>query len=262
MLAARLRSLRPGLQGAHARVVDVVLEDPEFITAATAQQIADRAGVSAATVVRAVRTAGFSGLPELKLVLARAAGSPEGSGTTRPQLSQAHSVADLIDVVTASHAESLTIARGTVDSTALAEAVGLLRRAGRVLVTASGTSLPIAEDAAYRLTMSGVTTQHSADTYTAILLAGQLDAADTVLAVSHSGETRQTLDVVEAARAAGARTVAVTSYSQSTLARTAEVPLVAVGSAAAGHLVESSSRIAHLAVIDVLHTALVLDLPG
>ncbi|GFZ94924.1 hypothetical protein [Nesterenkonia alkaliphila] len=89
-------------------------------------------------------------------------------------MAEATSPGELTDVIIASHAESLRAARGTLDQNAVARAISTLRSAGRLLVTASGTSLPVATDAAYRLTMSGLTAQHSADSYSSVLLAGLL----------------------------------------------------------------------------------------
>lgn len=258
-LTARLHSLRPGLKPGHARVVDLVIAEPQFALNATAADIASRAGVSTATVVRAARSAGFGGLAELKRALVSALGA--GGGITAPKaLSEARTVKELTNVIIASHAESLKAAHGTLDAAALEAAVQALDGADRILITASGTSQPVAHAAAYRLTLSGLTVQHSEDSYSSVLLAGLLSTADALIAVSHSGETRQTLDVVEQAQSVGATVIAITSYSQSTLAGTADIPLVAIGSAGAEHLVESSSRIAHLAVVDVLHSALALNI--
>lgn len=244
----------------HAAVVELIVDDPVFVLDATAQEIAHRAQVSAATVVRAVRSAGFTGLPDLKKTLARVSYEAANTPSATRSLTEASTTAELTDVIIASHAESLRAAHGTLDQAAVTEAIRTLRSARRVLVTASGTSLPVATDVSYRLTMSGLTVQHSADSYSSVLLAGLLGPEDVLLAVSHSGQTPQTLDVVEEARTGGATIMAITSYSQSQLARLADIPLVAVGSTGAEQLVESSSRIAHLAVVDVLHSALTLDL--
>lgn len=260
-MRGHLRSLLPGLKPGHAAVVELVIKDPLFVLDATAQQIAHCTQVSAATVVRAVRSAGYSGLPELKKTLA-AVSRQSATPSAERSLAEATSPAQLTDVIITSHGESLRAAHGTLDQDAVAQAISTLRSTRRVLVTASGTSLPVATDAAYRMTISGLTAQHSADSYSSVLLAGLLGPEDALLAISHSGETPQTLQVVEEAQAGGATIIAITSYSQSTLARIADIPLVAVGSTSADHLVESSSRIAHLTVVDVLHSALALELPG
>lgn len=258
-MRARLRSLLPGLKPSHARVINLVVADPLFALDATAAQLAERTGSSAATVVRAAQSCGFSGLPELKQALARALGSATNEVTSTP-LTQVSNSAELAQVVIASHAESLRAVQGTLDAEALSRAVRALRQAGRVLLTASGTSLPVATDAAFRLTTSGLTVQHTADSYSSVVLAGLLTPGDVLIAVSHSGETRQTRDVVRAAQAAGSVVIGVTSFSSSSLAAAADLPLAAVGSAEAELLVESSSRIAHLAVLDTLCSAVALGL--
>ncbi|WP_191089877.1 MurR/RpiR family transcriptional regulator [Nesterenkonia ebinurensis] len=260
-LQGRLRSLLPSLKPGHAAVVELMIQEPLFVLDATAQQIAHRAQVSAATVVRAVRSAGYSGLPELKKHLARATHGQDSSSAAR-SLSQSTTSAELTEVIVASHAESLRAVHGTLNQHNLARAISTLRTARRVQATAAGTSLPVAADAAFRLTFAGLAVQHTEDSYSAVLAAGLLTDQDTLIAVSHSGETPQTMEVVREAASSGATVIAITSYSESTLARAAEIALVALGSGHAELLTESSSRIAHLAVVDVLHAALTMDLPA
>lgn len=252
----QLRSQLPGLKPGHQRVLELCLEDPSFVLNANAQQVAARADVSAATVVRAARAAGFTGLPHLRLALARSSAAGE---ETEAKISRAGSAEEVIDLISASHIRSLQAARSTLDPADIERAGALLTEARRVLLAASGTSLAVAADAAFRLTLNGLTVQHSADSYSAVLLAGQFDAEDVVIAVSHSGETRQTLETVQAAHGSGAQVIAITSFSGSTLAKVADVPLVAMGVSAAQHLVESSSRIAHLGAVDMLCAALTLN---
>lgn len=251
----QLRSLIPSLKPSHQRVLELCLSDPGFVLNANAQQVAERAEVSAATVVRAARAAGFSGLPHLRLGLARSSAAGQ---EPEAQVGRAGSAAEVMELISASHARSLRAVQQTLRTEELQRAAELLGGARRVLLAASGTSLAVASDAAFRLTLNGLIVQHSADSYSAVLLAGQLEAVDVVLAVSHSGQTRQTLETVRSAQAGGAQAIAITSFSGSALAQLAEVPLVAMGMAEAEQLVESSSRISHLAVVDMLCAALSL----
>jgi RpiR family carbohydrate utilization transcriptional regulator len=82
------------------------------------------------------------------------------------------------------------------------------------------------------------------------------------VAVSNSGQSAETLAVADAAAAAGASIVAITSFASSPLAERATALLVAGGPDLGLHMAASSSRLAHLAVVDILHAAISLaDLP-
>lgn len=68
--------------------------------------------------------------------------------------------------------------------------------------------------------------------------------------------------MVDAASSACARIVAITSFTSSPLADRADALLVAGGPDLGLHMAASSSRLAHLAVVDVLHAGIALaELP-
>lgn len=253
-LRAGLQARLPGLRRSDAAVVRLALDEPTFLVSATTAEAAERAGVSPATVVRAARAVGYDGFSEFKLALARASGGVSIFVPPR-QLSEAATTGELQEAILSSHAASIAAIRGTLDTAELERAVTLLDGAGRILVAGSGTSASVALDAAFRFTSIGLIAQASADHLSAMVVARLLTAADVLVAVSYTGVTPQTMDIVEAAKAAGARVVAVTSFTASPLARTADVTLIAGGENLGRQLAASSSRLAHLAVVDLLHAA-------
>jgi DNA-binding MurR/RpiR family transcriptional regulator len=254
-LQASIAALVPGLRPSDAKMMRVVLDDPGFVQSATTEEMACRAGVSPATVVRAARAAGFSGIGELKLALARASGADD-SPARSSKLDGDATVDEICETVLGSHADCVRSARATLGTSALSRAVSLLSAASEILVVGVGTSAAPAADAAYRWTTIGCRAQAPRDTRTATLKARLLDPNDVLVAISHTGNTAETLRAVDAATAAGAKVVAITSFVTSPLASRAHVVLVAGGPDLGMHMAAASSRLAHLAVIDVLHAGI------
>jgi RpiR family transcriptional regulator, carbohydrate utilization regulator len=256
-LRASIAALVPGLRPSDAKVMRVVLDDPGFVRSATTEETARRAGVSPATVVRAARAAGFRGISDLKLALAEASGrddSPAHSG----KLDSDATVAEVCATVLSSHADSVRSASATLAPSALSSAVSLISAASEVLVVGVGTSAAPAADAAYRWATIGCRAQAPRDTRETILKARLLKADDALVAISHTGSSAETLNAVDAAAAAGAHVVAITSFAASPLVDRAEVVLVAGGPDLGMHMAAASSRLAHLAVIDILHAGVAL----
>lgn len=256
-LRASIAALLPGLRPSDAKVMRVVLDDPGFVLSASTEATAHRAGVSPATVIRAARAAGFHGISDLKLALARASGrddSPVHAG----RLDSDASIADICATVLSSHADSLRAANATVTHSAASEAVSLISAANEILVVGAGTSAAPAADAAYRWTTIGCRVQAPRDSREATLKARLLTADDVLVAISHSGSSTEMLIAVDAAAAAGAHVVAITSFASSPLVDRAQVVLIAGGPDLGMHMAEASSRLAHLAVIDILHVGIAL----
>jgi DNA-binding MurR/RpiR family transcriptional regulator len=75
------------------------------------------------------------------------------------------------------------------------------------------------------------------------------------IAFSHSGETAAVLDAVELARKNGARTIAVTNYSESTLAHSVDVVLCSTAENSPLLGENATARIAQLNLLDALFVA-------
>jgi RpiR family carbohydrate utilization transcriptional regulator len=250
-VAAHIRSLRPSLQPSDARVADAVLKDPEVVVYWSVSELAEHAGTSTATVVRCAQKLGFKGFHDLKLALARELGGSEqavGRPGGDPRLRGLAQVAE---------AGSKTVREVTalVDPDAYEGAVEALATTKRVLVCGVGTSAPLAQDAAYRLACVGVPADAPADVHVQHVNAGLLDADSLLVAISHTGSTRETLDAVAAAKRAGARTIVITSFARSPITKDADYVIVAGTREVSLQLEAMASRLAHLAIIDGLLVA-------
>jgi RpiR family carbohydrate utilization transcriptional regulator len=260
-LRATITALMPGLRPSDAKVMRLVLEDPAFVQAATTGEVAERAGVSPATIVRAARAAGFEGFGALKRALLKDLALRPGSAPPG-ELNDKSTAREIRELVLSSHSDTISATRATVDAGQLGCAAALLAAADSILVFGVGTSAAPAADAAYRWTAIGCKASAPHDARTAQLQARLLNPRSVLVVVSHSGRSAETLTVADAAVKAGASVVAITSFASSPLAERATAVLVAGGPDLGLHMAASSSRLAHLAVVDILHVAISLaDLP-
>jgi RpiR family transcriptional regulator, carbohydrate utilization regulator len=261
--AARIQAARPGLVPSEQKVVDLIVADPAGVLRSSVSDVADRAGTSESTVVRACQRIGFKGFHDVKLALAHdLATRDEGVELARSrELGPGTPRADIPGLVLRESANALLDAIGTLDVQEFDAAVGVLSGARRVLVIGNGTSAAPAHDVAYRLSTIGLVVTAPADAFGQHLAAHALDDRDGVIAVSHSGATRETLTPAEAAQRNGARLIAVTSFTRSPLTALADHSLV-VGGPEMGFRQEAmTSRLAHLAVLDALFVGVALSQP-
>lgn len=241
----RLRAQSRRLTGAAARISEVVRSEPEAVLGMTVTDLAQKSETSVGSVVRFAKELGFQGFQDLKLQLAG-----DLSSAVPHQDSQPLPGRILIET-----ADALRQAVNALDSTAFWTAVEVLAESDRVLVSGVGTSQPVAADAAYRLQLAGIATISVDDAHRQHVAAALLRKGDACLTISHTGQTQETLTVTSAAREAGARTIAISSFAHSPLAQLSDVLIVA-GSAETGYRVEAmTSRFIHLAVVDALFVA-------
>jgi arabinose-5-phosphate isomerase len=137
----------------------------------------------------------------------------------------------------------------------------LLRCKGRVILTGMGKSGIICRKIAATLTSTGTPAVflHAADAIHGDL--GVIQRDDVVIAISYSGETDELLKVLETIRRLGAKLVAITGGSKSTLAQAADVALdcSVAEEACPMNLVPTASTTAALAIGDALAMTLLVE---
>lgn len=269
-LLPHLRARLPALGASDRKVAEIVLAQPGTVVFWSVSELADAAGTAKSSVVRFCQGLGLRGFHDLKLVLAqetavehRGAG-PEASWTSAPGGQQAADgdggppAPDLLGTVVWRGVETLRDAAATVARDAFDATATRLAQAHTVLLAGSGSSAPLAHDAAQRLRSIGVLAAAPSDAPGQLVAAALLERGDVCLAISHSGATRGTLAAVTAATDAGATTAAITSYSHSPLTELCDHVLVAGARAASPRVAALTSRLAHVAVLDALLVAVAL----
>jgi RpiR family carbohydrate utilization transcriptional regulator len=251
---ARVRAHLGTLQGADARVAEVLLRQPNVVIYKSASELGELAQTSSATVVRCVQKMGFKGFHDLKLALANELAVFEQARAEKPPAHGDPRLAVLAQITRAG-AESVRDAGALVDADAFEAVVEALAGARRVLFLGVGTSAPLCQDAAYRFSAIGVLAEAPSDVHVQHVQARLLGDEDVCVVVSHSGSTRETLALVQAARAGGATTVAITSFAASPLTEQVDHAIVAGTRELALQLEAMASRLAHLALLDALLVA-------
>jgi len=134
----------------------------------------------------------------------------------------------------------------------------MLKCAGRIIVTGMGKSGHIAQKIAASLTSTGTAAHylHPAEGVHGDL--GVVHRSDLLLAISHSGETQEIIDLLAPVKHIGVPVVAITTNPNSTLAKTADVVLLLapVPEADQHNLVPTTSTTLMLALGDALVVAL------
>lgn len=250
---ARVRAYLPSLQNADARVAEVVLEQPNLVIYKSATELAEMADTSGATVVRCAQKIGFKGFHDLKIALAQELAAIPA--TVQPADGQQDADIAALVQVTAAGAESVRDATGLVEHGAFKAAVGALADARRVLFVGVGTSAPLCQDAAYRFSAIGLQADAPADVHVQHVHASMLEPADVSVTLSHTGSTRETLEITRTATATGATAVAITSFAKSALTEIVDHVIVAGTRELAFQLEAMASRLAHLALLDSLLVA-------
>jgi RpiR family transcriptional regulator, carbohydrate utilization regulator len=261
----RTRSIQMDLSPAEGKVARILLENPHRAAGASAERLAVLAGTSTASVIRLCRTLGYGGLKELRLALAL---ELPGSSPHTLVSETAGRPASTLEKVLEADIQALRETLQLLSFGTLERAVQALGKASQIEVFAYGLSAPIALDATYRFQRLGLNASYLLEAHMQAVRAGAMKRGQVGLVISHSGRSPQAVSVLRAARAGGAKVIGLTSAPRSPVALEADIALILATSEAAvqrqaGVPEEAtSSRIAHLAVVDTLCVSLAQLAPG
>ncbi|GHH74602.1 transcriptional regulator [Streptomyces sulfonofaciens] len=253
---ARIRAARPSLAPSERRVADAVLADPAQAAELSIGALGKRANTSAATVMRFCRTIGLGNYPQLRLALAAAAAREHALGGERPPAGTDISATDTLDQIVSkiiyNEVRALEESGAELDVVALGHAVDAVAGARRVDIFGVGASAFVGQDLHQKLHRIGRMAFIWTDMHAALTAVALLGPGDVALAISHSGETEDTVEPLQAAAERGATTIALTNYPHSPLAESADFALTTCARETPFRSGATVSRIAQLAVIDCL----------
>lgn len=258
-LLLNIRTLLPSLNEQEQKVGQYVLEHPAEVIHLAVSDMAQRCGVSDATVFRFSKKVGTEGYQNFKIMLAQELAS--STATPYATLGREDSLATAVQKVIAADMKALEDTLSVLDLAALEKAVDALLAARRVDIYGSGGAAVAALELQYKLMRVGVRAVVHTDTEMQVISATLLTSADAAIAISHSGESPDILHALDVAKEAGAKTIAITNHLASPIAKAVDINLSTSAQSALAHGYPLGARVAQVGLIDALHACLSLKRP-
>ncbi|OGL44218.1 MAG: hypothetical protein A2161_03165 [Candidatus Schekmanbacteria bacterium RBG_13_48_7] len=254
---AKLRGSLPSLKSAEKRVGEFILGNPDRISVLTITEVAGSSKVAEATVVRFCRTFGFKGYQDMKISLVRELVSPVI--TIDETLNEKDEPQDIFKKVFRSHIQALEDTLSILDERQIQKAVETIRRAERIFWIGVGTSGPNVIDAFNKFSRLGINCLYHTDSHLQIMTASLLTRKDVVIAISHSGSTKDPIETLEAAKRAGAATICITNNALSPITKVSDIKLFTASRETKFRNEALTSRTAQTAIVNSLYMSLAFN---
>lgn len=253
-IGAQIRMRLPQLTPLELRVVDAITARKDLTEATPLKEIAQQSSVSEAMIVKIAKKLGFTGFREMRIGLVEY--NQSDAANLYREISPDDSSASVIQKVFHTSMQALEETIAILDVEAFDRAADILHRATHRDFYGIGGSAQIARDVAHKFLRIGLRATIYDDSHMMLMSASILKPDDAVVVFSHSGTTTAVLEATKLARKSGARTIAVTNYSDSPIAEAADVVLcsTAQGSPLLGE--NAAARIAQLNILDALFVAI------
>ena len=204
-------------------VADYLLQHADEAQYLSISSLARECNVAEATVFRFCRALGFDGYHEMRIALAQA--NATGTMSSQRELQPGASAETLFEHSSARLFTAINGTQNALSAEAVDEAARMLREAKQVFCFGQGGSMLLANDICARFASLSTKFRTSGDSHLQLLTASLMNEADVVLFVSYSGATRDMMETLRTAKAAGAKIILLTHYEDSPGASLADVVL-------------------------------------
>jgi len=253
-----LQSLWQTLTKSERKVAEIVLSQPENVIYFSVTDLAEKAGVGETTALRFCRKIGFKGYQDFKLALAKEVISPIKN--LHEEINDEDLPIAIARKVTETNTRAIQDTFSILNAEQLDAAVHALQQARNIHFYGVGSSGVTALDAKYKFLRIGLFVDAFTDSHIQAMAATTLAKGDVAVGISVSGSTKDTVDSLTLAKESGATIICITHHARSPITRMADIVLLIAGKEGPLHGGALSSKIAQLHVIDILCTALSMNI--
>lgn len=244
-----------------ARLARYLLSHSADVVRMTAREFAEAAGVSPAAAVRFSKRLGFQGFLQLRLDLARELAQGEPLDEFQTAIRDNDDMETLLRKAERIHIRNLSLTCRMVEPAVLSRAVEEIRARRRIHLFGVGASGLLAMDFLYKSSRIGIPAFYHSDVHTNLATASLLGPEDAAIAISYSGETRETVLAARTARERGAWVIAITCANGNTLSGLADCVLYVPREEREHRVGAMTSRMSGQLLLDLLYLGIAKEDP-
>lgn len=253
----RIKTYQSQMPGTMAKIAAVLIDNPRAPLDLSITELAERAGTSAASVTRFCRMLGYSGYAPLRVGIAEDLGRGGAQAAWIADIGRSFGPhdppEDIRRTLLNAHLRSLQMTAEMLDLETAERVAAAIVQSRHVDVYGVGGSALTALEVEARLYRIGINVHPWSEVHNGLTSAAILDRKCVAIGISNTGRTDETIQMLTVAKAAGARTVAITGNPDSPLARVADDVLIAASPDGYLQPADLSARHCQLFVVDFLY---------
>lgn len=236
-------------------LVDFFLENESNIAFMTIAEISLQTEISQTTIFNFVKKLGFDGFQEFKIALASSY-SQNQEGQNLPisgKIKNDDSIERITNKVIAFNKNSLDFLAKSINENEVERIIDIIDQSKVLHFFGQGGSSVIALDSYQKFLRSKFRCNYIPDYHMQLMNISKLNNEDCVMLFSHSGESRETINLAREARNQGAKIISLTGNPNSKLRIFSDETIFIFSEEAHFHSESLASRIAYLTFMDILY---------
>lgn len=256
----KIKSLLPTLSGKEQEIGNFILADPKRASHMTIVELSSATGTADSTVFKFTKKLGYQGFRDFRTELLAEEYDPTIS--INENVSPDDAPLQVAQKVFHASAKSLDDTLSLLSANDLEAALALLMGAKRICFFGCGESGILAMDAYHKFVRSSIPCHVIADSHMQLSQAALMHEGDVAMVITHSGLTREMIEVARLAKECDAKVIVLTSYPSKKITQYADITFVSTSEETAYRSESLASRYPQLAIIDSLYTSLMFHLEG
>ena len=223
-------------------------------------EIARESNIGEATITRFTKKAGFSGFQDFKVTLAK---DLSIQNKTSVISSHVHKDEGVMETANKLLQATINVLDGTVckiDKNIINQCRELILTAKKIYFIGIGYSGVAAIDSNYKFMRIGLNTVPITDSHTMVIMSAIMNRGDVIVAISHSGTTKEILKTVELAKENKVKIISLTEDTDNPLRNLADAELTYVSSETILETGSFSSKIQQIFLMDLVYTEVIKDM--
>ncbi|MFS1067899.1 MurR/RpiR family transcriptional regulator [Enterococcus casseliflavus] len=251
----QIKTLYKDLSLKEQAIADYILENPSKVSHSSISDLSNELGIADSTFFQFTKKLGYNGFKDFKMAMLMqendfsAISIHENIQESDNELTMAQKVFD-------SNMTTLTDTKNLLKEEDLKLAAAMINQSKRLFFFGVGGSEIVATDAYHKFLRSPITVFHSSDYHIQLMEASLLTPDDCGIFISHTGKSRETIELAQVAKNNGAKIIVITSHAASPLAKLGDVVFISISEETEFRSEALASRIAQLSIMDSLYVIL------
>lgn len=226
----KLKPIYSQLTNVMEKSADFLINNPQLIASKTITELSSLSDCSESTWFRLCKLLGYSGYAQMKEDFLRhtaisSNAAPAAAAILYNEVSSKHSSKEVAQAVFQNSVSALQDTLNSIDTDAYEKAIRYLCDANKIVLCGAGDSNAVVMFAYQKLFRCGLNVVTHTDQDLQLIALSQLKKGDVLLAISHSGRTKNILELSRYAAGRGIKVISLTNFPMSPIAKSSHVAL-------------------------------------
>jgi len=249
-----LRNRVDHLKGVQKLMAELILSDLNAFMEMNIKDLAEKANISQASVVRFFQSLGFHDYTEFKINIAKNLQQQNDLG--KHSVHRKDSIPDIMNKTAYISVQAINDSIDALDINSLSRAVEWLYKARRIDFYGQGSSSMLVHDCYYRIMRIGYPCFFATDPHIMRTSANSLDKFSVAFAISYTGRSKDPLRALEIAKLRGAKTICLTGFKDSPISKIADCSILCLSNETKTLGESYSNSVAQKVILDGIYNCL------